>query len=965
MSIAPARNTHFDIDSTFENLRTNVRGQLHATLDDLENWSGYSPSDRPIVLKAFRMALQQGYGDVSEAFNNAGLPASVAIRERAKVVDLLIVELFGFTQRAVYPGFSPTTGEQIAIVATGGYGRGELAPHSDIDLMFLLPHKLAPRTEQVCEYMLYLLWDLGLKVGHATRNTDEALRLAREDLTIRTTLLESRLLAGDEALFETFRKRFDEEVVADSALAFVEAKLAERDERHARMGDTRYVLEPNVKEGKGGLRDLQTLFWIAKYIYRVDDMSELVTKGVFTKDDARVFDKAANFMWTVRSHLHEIAGRAEDRLTFDVQPEIGRRMGYTDHAGSRGVERFMKHYFLIAKDVGDLTRVLCAVLEDQQKKGRRRFSLPKFGRTRRKALRDEAFDLENGRLSIREAGAFAEKPERLVTLFRDAHACDADIHPNTLRLVKQNLGRIDHRLQHNAEANEAFLDLLTAERNPERALMAMNEAGVFGRFVPDFGRVVAQMQYDMYHVYTVDEHTIRALGILNRIESGELAADHPVSARVVKEVQSRRVLYVAVLLHDIAKGRKGDHSVLGAEIAFSLCPRLGLNEWETETVSWLVRHHLLMSMTAFKRDLDDPQTVLDFAAEVQSPERLRLLLILTVADIRAVGPKVWNAWKAELLRELYYRTQEVLTGDTPADRRGNRIEAAKQALRGALSDWAADDVERFLGLGRESYWLGFDHATHVRHAGIVREAYRSEHLLDVVTTVDGERDITEIIVYAPDHPGLFATITGAMSLSGASIMDAKIVTLTDGMALDTFWVQDEDGRAFDDPGRLERLRRRITRTVQGEVRAGREIDKARTTAIPRRTSVFKVPPRVLIDNEASSDATVIEINCRDRLGLLYDLTSALTQSRLQISSAHISTYGERVVDVFYVRDSFGLKIRDESRIKSLRRALLDAAAGEGPADSAVRSAWSADMTAADRGPQERPDGAALTNPEGS
>ena len=931
------------------------RKPLREVLDHFVNWSGYKVGDRPAVLEAFKEALTAGYAAIKTDFETNRLPASVAIRRRAEAVDMIVEELYRFTETAVYPSNTPTTGEQIAVVATGGYGRGELAPHSDIDLMFLLPHKLGPRIEQVCEYMLYLLWDLGLTVGHATRNIDEALRLAREDLSIRTALLEARLLIGDADLFETFRIRFESDVMRDSELAFVEGKLAERDERHAKMGDTRYVLEPNVKEGKGGLRDLQTLFWIAKYIYKVDTMGDLVAQGVFTQADVRLFEKAANFIWTVRSHLHELANRADDRLTFDLQPEIGRRMGYKDHAGTQGVERFMKHYFLIAKDVGDLTRILCAVLEEQQKKGRRRFTLPAFRFGRRKDTVDEAFTFENGRLSVTDKQAFADQPSRLVTLFSIAHDLEADIHPNTLRLIKQNLGRIDHDLQNEPVANAAFLDLLCARKNPERMLMAMNEAGVFGRFVPDFGRVVAQMQFDMYHVYTVDEHTIRALGILSRIESGELAADHPVSARVIKEVQSRRVLYVAVLLHDIAKGRKGDHSELGADIALTLCPRFGLNEWETETVSWLVRHHLLMSMTAFKRDLDDPRAIRDFAAQVQSPERLRLLLILTVADIRAVGPKVWNAWKAELLRDLYSRAQEVLTGDSGEESRAYRIRQAQGDLAERLADtWSVDEIKKFEGLGRDVYWLAFDADTHARHAEIVRRGWKSGELFDLVSIADAERDITEIIVYAPDHPGLFANIAGAMAVSGTSIMDAKIVTLTDGMALDTFWVQDEDGRAFDDAGRLERLRERIAKTVKGEVRAGREIEKARARSLPRRDRLFSVPTRVLIDNEASGDSTVIEVNGRDRLGLLYDVTSALTSNRLQISSAHISTFGERVVDVFYVRDPFGLKIRDERRIEELRQALVAAAEGEAPGDEATRSAWSVDMAAADRGPQERP-----------
>lgn len=901
------------------------RANVEARVDEIVSWSGYSSKTHPEIFNLYKTALDDGRAEIRRRFEHEAFPASKSIREQSRLMDDIINSLVHFTQQTVYPSANPTKGEQVSVLAAGGYGRQELAPQSDIDLIFLVPYKVTPHSEQVIEFILYFLWDMGLVVGHATRSIDDAIRLAGEDLTIRTNMLETRCIAGDPALFDEFWNRYVKEIIEQGQLAFVDAKLAERDTRHDRMGDTRYVLEPNVKEGKGALRDLQTLFWIVKYLYGISDVEELIAQGVFTRDDVKLFAKASNFLWTVRCNLHYISGRAEDRLTFDVQMEIARRMGYRDHAGTRGVERLMKHYFLIAKDVGDLTRVLCAVLEEQHKKRQRRF--PFFSNPFSKQKIND-FAIDNGRLTVSGAKEFRDEPVKLIRLFLESLKNDIDVHPRALRWVRQSLARIDDFLRSDPEANEAFLEILTAKRNPEKILMTMNEAGVFGRFVPDFGRVVAQMQYDMYHVYTVDEHTIRALGILHRIESGDLAADHPASTQVVKQVQSRRVLYLAVMLHDIAKGRKGDHSELGAEIALRLCPRMGLNDWETDTVAWLVREHLLMSRTAFKRDLDDPQTFADFAKIVQSPERLRLLLVLTVADIRAVGPKVWNAWKAELLRELYYRTQEALSGSTQTDHRKSRIIVAKEALSGRLADWDPDWTARFLERGRDTYWITFDTDTLVRHATIAYEAERDNRLMDVRATVDRDRDITEVIIYAPDHPGLFASIAGAMALSGASIADAKIVTLSDGMAMDTFWIQDDAGRAYDEPRRIDRLRIRIERVLQGEILPGRELAAARNKARPTRTQAFKVPPRVLIDNSVSSDSTVIEVNGRDRLGLLLDLTAILTAEGLQISSAHISTYGERVVDVFYVKDAFGLKITGESRIESIRENLLAVVAQE-------------------------------------
>ena len=888
---------------------------------------------RALVLALVKEAYPKGWNEIRRRFEKEKLSGVEAARQHAFLVDQLVRVLHDLAATRIFPA-PKAQSERLAIVATGGYGRGRLAPFSDIDLMFLLPRKISARGKQIVEFMLYILWDLGLKVGHATRTVDEAIRLARGDLTIRTSLLEARWVWGERETFDDFRARYGREVVAGSGRAFVEAKLAERDARLERMGDSRYVLEPSLKEGKGGLRDLQTLFWIVKYLYGSGDTDALVAEGVLTAEDARTFAHADNFLLTVRCHLHYLAGRAEERLSFDAQKEIARRMNYRDRAGVRGVERFMKHYFLVAKDVGDLTRIVCAVLEEEQKKSRLRLraGAPLFAKPH-----GADFRIEGNRLAFTDEGAIARDPVNLLRLFREAQRLGLDVHPRAVRLVARNIRRADARLRDDPEANRIFLDILTNPVSAEAALTWLNETGVFGRFVPDFGRVVAQMQYDMYHVYTVDEHTIRAIGILNRIEQGAYAKDHPVSSAIIHELQSRRVLYVALLLHDIAKGRGGDHSEIGAGIAKALGPRFGLNAWETETVSWLVLHHLLMSRTAFKRDLDDPKTIADFVAQVQSPERLRLLMILTVADIRAVGPAVWNAWKAKLLRELYFRALESMTGGEPAQRRSHRVEQAQALLKAALAadpaGWTAPEIEEHLGRGSAAYWLAFELDDLVRHAGMIRAASRDGRELVIETRADSERTVTEVLVYTPDHPGLFAALAGVFALAGANVVDARVTTLNNGMALDVFSIQDLDGHAFADPGRLDRLKRRIEDTLSGRTSSKREMETASARGQAARLGAFTVPPRALIDNKASATNTVIEINGRDRPGFLRDITRALTASGLQISSAHISTYGERVVDVFYVRDVFGLKVENEAKIKAIREKLLAAIANEAVSES--------------------------------
>ena len=884
---------------------------LAALVEDLP--SGGEPS-RPPVLALLRDALTKGRAEIRRRFEEPGPlrndgPAVLAAT--SYLMDQIVRVLFDFADRYAYPAANPSAAERLGVVATGGYGRGELAPLSDLDLLFLRPYKQTPRGEQIVEFMLYLLWDLGLKVGHATRTVAESLRYAENDHTIRTALLEMRYLWGDRDLYDELHKGFAQKFYTGDGRDFVEAKLAERDQRHQRMGDSRYVVEPNVKEGKGGLRDLHLLFWIAKYLYRVSEPGDLVAKGVLTKEEARLFERAERFLTTVRCHIHYLTGRVDDRLSFDLQREIAERLGYQDRPGSRGVERFTKHYYLHAKTVGDLTRIFVAALEDSH---RRKPKLAALWQTLR-PRQLEGFKLDGERLAVASPDAFTKDPVAILRLFHVAQENDLDIHPASLRLITQNIRLVD-KLRADPEANRLFMEMMTSRHDPETTLRRLNEAGVFGRFIPDFGRVVAQTQHDMYHTYTVDEHTIRAIGILASIENGTLKEDHPLSAEVVHKVLSRPVLYLAVLLHDIAKGRGGDHSVLGADVAMQVGPRLGLSAAETETVAWLVRYHLAMSGTAFQRDLMDPKTIENFAALVQSPERLRLLLVLTVCDIRAVGPNVWNGWKAALLRQLYNAAEQVLSGGTLAGGRADRIRQVQAEVGKRLASWTDQEKDEHFARGYAPYWLSFDPDTLARQAELVRGAERSRQPLAIEHRVDTARSVTEVTIYALDTHGLFARLAGAMAVSGANIVDAKIFTLSNGMALDTFWIQDLEGKPFDDPQRLARLAARVELALSNRLNIQRDLDTQRSSW-PKRDQVFTVQPRVLINNNASDTFTVIEVNGRDRPGFLHVVTRALTRLNLQIASAHITTYGERAVDVFYVKDLFGLKVVNQDKLNQV------------------------------------------------
>jgi len=895
---------------------------LRHALTALAKQTGDVGSLRSSGLTLIKQAFLDGRARVKDAVEKEGLSGIAAARALSGLQDALIQVIYDFAVKHVYYAQNPSTAERICIVATGGYGRGELAPGSDIDLLFVRPFKQTAWGESVIEFILYMLWDLGLKVGHATRSLAESVRLSKLDVTIRTAILEARYLWGDKSLYEDLRKKFWSEVATGNGRDFVEAKLAERGQRHERQGESRYLVEPNIKEGKGGLRDLQTLYWIGKYLYHADDAADLIEHGVFTRDEYRTFQKAEAFLWNVRVHLHYLLGRAEERLSFDVQPALAAQLGYTDpEKPRRAVEAFMRAYFLVAKDVGDLTRIFCAALEEQHRKPQRslRQMLPGFLKPR---TPDDDFYVENGRLAANPA-IFRQDPANILRLFHTADIKGVDIHPDALRTVTRSLDLITDAVRNNPVANQAFLETLTSRHNPEWALRMMNEAGVLGRFLPEFGHAVGLMQFNMYHHYTVDEHLIRAVGNVAAIERGDSKDNHPLSTDVVKRIQSRNVLYCAILLHDVAKGLPGDHSDVGAEIARSLCPRLGLSANDTNAVSWLVKNHLVMSDTAQRRDVSDPKTVRDFVEQVQTPEMLRLLLVLTVADIRAVGPGVWNGWKGQLLRELYYAAENMMTGGDQAPSRGARVAAAKAALNERLTDFTPEQRDKALSRHYDNYWLAFDEDELERHARLITRADAEKQLLTLAADTNKFRAVTDITVYTPDNAGLFSQFAGAIAMAGGSIVDAKAFTTSDGFALDVFSIQDSEGEAFADKERLERLRSGIEKVLRGELRPRREL--ARKT-YRNRSSAFSIRPRIHFDNEASRIATVIEVECLDRPGLLYDVTQAIFESGLSISTSMVATYGERAVDVFYVRDGFGHKIVHPARLDAVERRLRAALA---------------------------------------
>ncbi len=870
---------------------------------------------RTQVARILAEAKATANATLERAFARDPRNALPLIHSQARLTDGLLLLAYEATE-ALHPLQVRTDAERLCVLAVGGFGRSEMAPQSDVDLLFLYPWKITSRAESVIETLLYILWDLKLKVGHSSRTIKDCLRLGRDDITIRTALLEHRYITGDAALAAELDDKLWSDLFRNTGREFIDAKLAERAERHKRQGGQRYVLEPNVKEAKGGLRDLQTLYWIGKYLHRVPSAEGLVGAGLLTADEFAIFQRAENFLWAARSHMHYITKRTTDQLTFDLQVEVAARMNYRDVGGRRAVEHFMQDYFRHATRVGELTRIFLTELEARHAKPEAR--IMGYLKSRKVAA---GFKVLQGRLDAADPKKFLSDPLNILRVFEEALRTGYLLHPNMMRLLASNLHLIDDHMRDDPAAAQIFLSLLLDHGNPERPLRRMNELGVLSAFIPDFENIVAMMQFNVYHHYTVDEHIIQCVSCLAQIERGELVEELPVVSGILKDGVNRRIIYVALLLHDIGKGRPEDHSIIGAQLARRICPRLGLTVEETETVEWLVRYHLLMSDMAQKRDVGDPRTVRDFAKAVETRKRLDLLTVLTVCDIRGVGPGTWNNWKAMLLRQLYNVTAEALEGGLETISRERAVEDSRSALRARLADWAEAQVARETARHYDPYWHGLSTDTQEAFARLLLDLPNDEIRIDLHP--EPTRDATRACFALVDHPGIFSRLAGALALVGANVVDARTYTSKDGYATAVFWVQDIEGHPYE-ASKLQRLQAMIDKTLKGEVRPRTAL--ADRDKVKKRDREFRFPTHITFDNEGSEIYTIIEVDTRDRPGLLYDLTRTLAANHIYIASAVIATYGAQVVDAFYVKDMFGLKLHAKNRQENLDRKLRQAIA---------------------------------------
>lgn len=871
--------------------------------------------DRNRILEIAKKRLEKGRAEIKRSFVSGDSNS----RDTAQHQAILMDETLQFIWHEIGGDLGIDLADHLALLAVGGYGRGQLAPFSDIDLLFLRVGDETALQDQTVESMLYVLWDLGLKVGQAVRTPSECLKLGSKDFTILTSLIEMRLIRGSRPGFIALKHAVNTRLLAPHRRAFVVAKMAERKARHERQGQSRYTLEPQVKEGKGGLRDLHALSWIARAVFGDGQVSTLISSGVFSLAQAQAYEEAEAFLLKVRLHLHYLSDRAEERLSFDAQLEIAKALGYGGEDVRAGVEMFMQDYFRAAKSVGALTGIMIATMEEEFQQGTRRRGLRRAWLKDREANVD-GFPISGGRLSISGAQQLAEQPLDFLRYFVVAHEKGLSHAPSTLRLISQNLSLIDDKFRHNPQANRLFLDLLTHANNPKLALRTMNETGVLATFLPEWASIVGLMQFNRYHSYTVDEHTLYAIDQLHQLRASDLGDMTKPVHELFEQVDDQDVLFVSALYHDIAKGRAGKHELVGAELAPQVCARLGLDDAQGEQVAWLIKHHLDLSDSAFQRDIDDPETLAAVANFSQSANSLRLLYILTTADVRAVGPDTWSAWKGALLNKAFLGAGEILRSGEISQGTEKIALARKQEVSNLLDGRLAKGVlGTHLDAPPLAYWLAYTAQECASHAQLAQQA---PHLdIQVLTN----RKALAVTFVADDAPGLFARLVGAMALADWSVEAAKAHTFRNGLALDTLYIRRDGEQHPPSASMLKTLRANLNTALEGQVSLRNLSDR-----LPRKRSkrqkAMDLPATVKIETPALANSpTIIEVRGPDRPALLFDLTATLSQLGMSLKSLRVATYGERYVNVFYVTDLMGYRLEGQDRLDRAKSALLKAA----------------------------------------
>jgi [protein-PII] uridylyltransferase len=838
----------------------------------------------------FRQVLDQGADLLKDRFT-ADEPIEDLVRDRARLVDIAL--------RAAWGSHAGAFSADLALVAVGGYGRGELHPSSDIDIMVLLPKSDSSDWQPDIERFLTFLWDIGLEVGHSVRSIDDCQRESLADISVATTLFEARLLAGPEPLFAGMRRALAPDRLWSSQ-DFFEAKVKEQIDRHHRYFDTAYNLEPNVKSSPGGLRDIQTIGWVAKRHFGTDTLDELVQHGFLTREELRKLQAAQSFLWKVRFGLHVLTGRREDRLLFDYQIKLAKLFGYEDASFTLAVEQLMQKYYRTVMDISLLNEMLLQLFREAILTQ----SAPPLPINAR-------FQIRNDYLEVTHPEVFARHPAALLELFvlLQQNPQLRGVRAETIRIIGTHVWMIDEEFRQNPRHHRLFIEILCAPVGVTHELRRMNLYGVLGRYIPAFGRVVGRMQYDLFHAYTVDAHTLFVVSNLRRFAMPKFNQEFPALSQIMQSLPRQEVAYLAALFHDIAKGRGGDHSELGAVDAEAFCLEQGMGRYEARLVAWLVRNHLILSITSQKKDISDPDVVHGFARHVGDQVHLDYLYVLTVADVRGTNPKLWNSWKARLFEEFYERTKRALRRglETPIDQEELIRETQDQVLAKISPDITLKQAAAVWSQWTEAYFLRYTPEEIAWHTMLLAGRTADDDTPLVAVRQLTDRGGTAVLTYTPRRLRSFARSTGVLDQMGLNVVDARLITSANGFSLETYVVLEDNGAVIADPARIREIERGLLRVLQ----QAEDSPPGVTRRAPRQVRMFWTPTQVHFSVDSRNDRTILELIAADRPGLLSEVGKVFRAERVAINGAKIMTVGERAEDVFYITAADGGLLPEE------------------------------------------------------
>ncbi|HEY7204683.1 MAG TPA: [protein-PII] uridylyltransferase [Methylomirabilota bacterium] len=867
---------------------------------------------RRLRLEVLRQHLSSNV-DFLRAAHLGGASGQQSVQAYAAFMDGFLATLYRLAvDDARREGFTPSP---VVLVALGGYGRGELHPLSDLDLLLIYDGEMSTYVQRVTQGILYALWDLGLQVGHAVRSLPDCLAMARTDFPSRTSMQQARFLVGDRRLFNRFRKVLAENVYQKDFNQFLETTLTERDQRYRKFGGSPYMGEPNVKESAGGLRDIHTAMWLASTKFGTRTLRELADKRLITEREQKAADEALTFLWRVRNELHFLSGHKNDVLSRDIQPQIAKNFGYTGDELSLPVEKFMRDYYLHARVIHRVSRRLIARCRETLS---RRSGVQR--RLRQEALADGLIVIgEQLHLAQPDGRAFREEPMRLLKVFWHRHQLGFELGIDVERAVEDSLDLIDDDFRASPEARDLFLGICRNWGRVAQTFREMHELGVLGRYLPEWGALTCLVQYDVYHRFTADQHSLLAVQNLEALAPGQ-SADSEGNAQVVSEVERPGLLMMGMLLHDIGKGKGHGHVAKGIPLIEALTARLTLSADDADKIVFLVAHHLTMSHIAQRRDIDDPKTIDSLAEVCKTPERLRMLYLLTCADMRAVGPGVMTGWQAQILWDLYARTLARLTG-------GQRERPKREAVAQRVTEAMRGDVGRtalaaHLALLSERYLATTAPQRIAAHLRLV-DRFAEEGVLATELFHHPDLGSSELVMATADVPGLFSLIAGTLAAQGINILSAQIHTRADGIVIDTFQVNDPFGEAVTEEARWRRTLEALRRVLRGEVSVEELLARRRSLHAGGEAAVAG-PPKISLDNQLSDSSTVLEVKCPDRVGLLYVITRTLSAQGLDIRSARIATEIDQAYDTFYVTDRQGRRLEDEAAMARVRESLEDA-----------------------------------------